>query len=114
MRGMDKKTKTFAQQLRHHQTDAEKKAWYFLRNRNFLNLKFRRQHKIGSYVVDFCCLEKKLILELDGGGHAVKKDQDQKRSQYLESEGYTVLRFWNHEMLKDPEIVLEAIRQKLT
>ncbi len=75
-----------------------------------MGCKFRRQHQIGSYVVDFCCIEKNLIVEIDGGQHAEQKVYDTERTLRLASEGYRVIRFWNHEVLNLTESVLEKIR----
>lgn len=86
-------------QLRKNQTPWETKVWNAIRNRS-LGLKFRRQLKISKYVVDFCCPERKLILELDGGHHSEKyqSTSDLIRQKYLESLGYKVLRFWNNDI----------------
>ncbi|WP_415878299.1 endonuclease domain-containing protein [Methylomonas sp. BW4-1] len=102
--------KQLARALRINQTDAEKLLWYRLRNRQLADCKFRRQQVIGPYIADFLCLEPKLIIELDGGQHADQQKQDEQRSQFLESLGYRVLRFWNHDVIRDIESVLEAIR----
>jgi adenine-specific DNA-methyltransferase len=71
--------------------------------------KFRRQHQIGSFIVDFICIEKKLIIELDGGQHAESISKDAERSLYLNKKGFRVRRYWNHEMLCQTESVLESI-----
>ena len=101
----------FARKLRKEQTPHEIKLWNVLRNREINNLKFRRQYKIGKYIVDFCCLDKKLVVELDGGHHNEKlyKIKDQERQQYIESQGYTVLRFWNNEVDENLEGIIEII-----
>ena len=97
--------------LRKNQTPQESKLWYNLRNRELGNLKFRRQYKIGSYVVDFCCPSKKLAVEVDGGHHAEEfyqiKDREKKR--YIKSQGYEVLRFWNSDIDDNLDGVLEKI-----
>ena len=103
-----------AKSLRSNQTDAEKKLWYQLRASRFQNLKFKRQKLIGNYIVDFVCLEQKLIIELDGGQHAEQIEYDKTRTNFLESEGYEVLRFWNNQVLHELEGVLEVIRIKTT
>jgi very-short-patch-repair endonuclease len=104
----------WANQLRKSSTDAERKLWYHIRSRNFLNYKFHRQHLIKpSYVVDFVCLKAKLIIAVDGGHHADQITDDEQRTRYLESCGYTVLRFWNNEVLNETEAVLEKIRLAL-
>jgi len=98
----------FARRLRCAPTDAERVLWYRLRNRALIGAKFRRQHPIGPYVVDFVCVEARLVVELDGGQHAGCAD-DARRSALLRSLGYRVLRFWNHEVFEEREAVLEAI-----
>ena len=100
---------SFSRQLRRRQTDCERYLWRFLRDRRFLGLKFRRQHPIGPFVVDFCCLESRVILELDGGQHISAHCYDRKRSQYLEQEGYRVLRFWDNEVLREVDAVFAKI-----
>jgi very-short-patch-repair endonuclease len=97
-----------AKSLRTNQTDAENKLWYHLRAHRFFGLKFKRQKPIGSYIVDFVCLEQKLIIELDGGQHAEQLEYDMVRTTFLKAEGYRVLRFWNNQILEEMESVLEA------
>lgn len=96
---MDKKYQ-LARKLRRNSTNQEKIMWTILRNRKFLNLKFRRQYPIDNYIVDFCCEEKKIVIELDGGQHNEPQniEKDIKRSEVLEAEGYKVIRFWNNEI----------------
>lgn len=91
-------------------TDAEQKLWYHLRAHRFMGRKFKRQKPMGRYVVDFVCLEEKLIVELDGGQHAENVEYDKARDAWLRNEGYTVLRFWNNELMSEMECVLEKIR----
>ena len=98
-------------ELRKRSTDAEQMLWGALRNRRFLGLKFRRQHSIGPYIVDFACTEKKLAIELDGGYHEYVEQADEQRQQFLEEAGYRVLRFRNDEVMSDVEAVLLAIRR---
>ena len=98
-----------AKQLRHDQTDTERKLWSRLRARQLAGVKFRRQHSIGRYIVDFCCAECGLIVEVDGGHHASQVEADQRRTTFLERRGYRILRFWDHEVLIDLEAVLEQI-----
>ena len=100
---------SFAKELRIRVTETEQDLWYFLRAKRFYGLKFRRQHPIGPYIVDFVCLEKLIIIELDGGQHAEQKEKDQNRDQWLKKERYKVLRFWNHEFYENREMVLEQI-----
>ncbi|MNT17303.1 hypothetical protein D3C72_1524450 [compost metagenome] len=92
-------------------TDAEKRLWYFLQ-REHLDCKFRRQVPLGSYVVDFASLEKSLVIEVDGGQHA-GSPQDRLRDAELRGEGFTVLRFWNNDVLKNIDGVLLHIRETL-
>jgi very-short-patch-repair endonuclease len=96
--------------LRKRQTDAENLIWRHLRRNRVEGLSFRRQHPIGRYIVDFVCLEKRLILEIDGGQHAIEKDKDEQRTNWLMAEGYRILRFWNSDVLTNLEGVLETIR----
>ena len=86
--------------LRRNQTPWEQKLWQVLRDSKLENLKFRRQYQIGRYAVDFCCLGKKLVVEIDGGQHnaADLKVKDKQRQKYIEDQGYKVLRFWNNEI----------------
>ena len=100
----------FAKKLRKDQTDAERKLWNHLRNRQLEGVKFRRQHAIGTYIADFCCPEKNLVVELDGGQHVIEAEKDRKRSTGLKQMGYQVIRFWDHEVLQEIDTVLEAIR----
>lgn len=101
--------KELARSLRKNQTNSEQVIWQQLRNRQLLGCKFRRQQVIGPFIVDFVCLEPKLVIEVDGGQHAEQQEYDQNRSQYLQQLGYRVLRFWNHEVLQDTPAVMEAI-----
>jgi len=99
-----------AKALRTHQTDAEQRLWYHLRAHRFMGLKFKRQKPMGRYIVDFVCMERGLIVELDGGQHADAVMKDQRRDAWLRGQGYTVLRFWNNEVMQNLEGVLERIR----
>jgi len=87
--------------------------WYHLRRKQLEGYKFRRQNPIGSYVVDFVCFEKMLIIEIDGGQHQEQKKYDDERTQQLEKHGFQVIRFWNHQVLSELDSVLEEIRRKL-
>jgi very-short-patch-repair endonuclease len=104
---------SLSQNLRKNTTIAERYLWKFLRNKQLGKYKFRRQQPIGKYIVDFVNFEKNLIIELDGGHHAVQKEEDRMRDEWLKSEGFEVLRFWNNEVLKNIEGVAEVIRKKL-
>ena len=102
--------------LRRNQTEAEKILWKQLRNKGLFGLKFFRQYSVGAYIIDFYCPEYKLAIELDGGQHAEEENQeyDKIRTNYLESIGVEVMRFWNNEVLQNIEGVLEKIKMKLT
>jgi very-short-patch-repair endonuclease len=95
--------------LRQKKTSAEENMWSLLRNRNFMGLKFRRQHQIGEYVADFYCHDAQLVVELDGKVHEQKIAKDKKRDAYMQSIGLTVLRFTNEEFTSHPESVLSKI-----
>jgi adenine-specific DNA-methyltransferase len=102
-------TREFAKVLRKQMTDAERRLWRHLRNRGLGGWKFKRQYPVGPYIVDFICVEKNVVIEVDGGQHAENEEMDLQRSAYLNKMGYTVLRFWNNEVLQETEAVLEAI-----
>jgi very-short-patch-repair endonuclease len=99
-----------ARSLRKNKTDVEQLVWKYLRNRQLYNYKFRRQFPIEPYIVDFACLELKLIIELDGGQHANRINYDGQRCLFLEQRGFKVIRFWNNDVTENTEGVLEAIR----
>ena len=99
----------FAKELRANQTDAELKLWYHLRAARFMGLKFKRQKPIGPYIADFFCKQHRLVIECDGGRHGNTKDA--RRDAWFVRSGYTVLRFWNNDILLNTEAVLERIRQ---
>ena len=103
----------FARFLRGNPTDPERILWQRLRRRQISGHRFRRQRPIGSYVVDFVCLERRVIVEVDGGQHAERACYDANRSSWLSSHGFRVLRFWNHDVLARTDSVCEAIRQVL-
>jgi len=102
-----------ARQLRRNMTEAEQTLWRRIRNRQLLNAKFRRQFILGSYIVDFVCLEQRLVIKIDGSQHLQNKSYDDNRSAYLTQQGFVVIRFWNHEVLGDIEAVLEVILNHL-
>ena len=87
--------------------------WGHIRRRQMNGHRFRRQHPLGRYIVDFVCLERGLIIEVDGGQHSRQTAYDSARSEWLESEGFMVLRFWNNEVLTDTEAVLTVILEAL-
>lgn len=107
----NEKTLNNAKNLRHSMTKEEVKLWNRLKNRQLLGLKFRRQVPIGDYIVDFFCVEKSLIIELDGGQHNEVEniEYDKIRTEYLNQEGYKVLRFWNNDVWNNFEEVIDSI-----
>jgi very-short-patch-repair endonuclease len=104
-----------AKQLRVDSTPAEKRLWEQLRNRQLAKQKFRRQAPIGPYIVDFICLERKLIIEIDGWTHSTEAEvsNDKRRTAYLESQGYKVIRFHNAEIKEGMDEVLTLIAEAL-
>ena len=105
----------FARNLRTNQTDAEQLLWQLLRGRRFLGLKFRRQHPVKPYVLDFFCHEMKLAVEVDGGQHneAEHRCKDAQRTAYLADQGITVVRYWADTVLKDTSAVLQDLYEKV-
>ena len=99
----------YARQLRKNATDCERLMWRHLRAHRFQGNKFRRQQPLGPYIVDFVCFETRCIIEADGGQHADALDDDARRDGWLRAQGFTVLRFWNNEILSNLEGVLERI-----
>jgi very-short-patch-repair endonuclease len=96
--------------LRRNATDVERRLWWYLRGRRFESFKFRRERPIGPYIVDFVCLERRLIVELDGGQHAEdRKSYDERRDAYLRRAGYRVLRIWNNEVNENLDGVMQEI-----
>ena len=102
------KTRTRAIELRKELTPAERKLWSVIRN-DQLGVNFRRQHAIGNYIPDFVCIEKKLIIELDGSQHLEQQAYDQERTKQLNSLGYKVIRFWNNDVMKNMDGVIAVI-----
>jgi very-short-patch-repair endonuclease len=100
--------------LRSNQTEVEERLWYHLRAHRFMGLKFKRQKPMGPYIVDFVCVERRLIIELDGGQHSEQTTYDEQRDAWLRNQGYTALRFWNNEVMQQLEGVLEKIRLALS
>jgi very-short-patch-repair endonuclease len=105
----------FARELRQQHTDAESALWMKLRNRELEGVKFRRQHPIGPYIVDFVSLRRRLIIEIDGRQHNEEreKERDEERTIRLEERGYRIMRFWNNQVLMNMDGVLERIREAL-
>jgi very-short-patch-repair endonuclease len=102
-----------ARHLRKEPTPAESKLWSFLRNNNLNGVKFRRQHAIGNYIVDFCSPKHKLVVEVDGSQHLEQEEYDTLRTKYLQEQGWRVIRFWNNQVLNDPDGVFLAIALEL-
>ena len=100
-----------AARLRRDMTDVEKRLWQALRNRQLFGFKFRRQATIGPFIADFLCVEAMLIVELDGGQHEAARDEG--RTTYLEARGYRVLRFWNSDVIKQFDGMIETIAMAL-
>lgn len=101
----------FAKPMRHTATDAEHLMWKILRAKRFMNLKFRRQHVIEHYIVDFYCHEIGLVIELDGSQHGTEDaiEYDTERTKFLEALGFVVVRYWNHDVLGRTDVVLEHL-----
>jgi very-short-patch-repair endonuclease len=117
MRGQTNKTisaGSLQRTLRCNMTNAERKVWSILRGRQIDGFKFRRQHPFENYILDFVCLEEKIVIEVDGGQHQERLTEDSIRTKTLEHAGFRVLRFWNHEVLQHPEAVAEKIWQEVT
>src|SRR4051812_15798213 len=106
-------TLSHARVMRREPTDAERKMWRLLRDRRFVSVKFRRQAPFKSYILDFICFERRIIIELDGSQHA-DSQRDAVRDRILREHGFTTLRYWNHDVLKRPTIVLEHIFARLS
>ena len=100
-----------ASQLRRHRTDAEEKFWQTVRNRQIDGFKFRFQHSLLPYIADFACLDAMLIVEIDGGQHS--QEREAKRTAFLESEGFEILRFWNNDVLSNLDGVIQVVRETL-
>jgi very-short-patch-repair endonuclease len=107
---MPTRTTSLARGMRRRQTTAEVRLWSRLRNRRLENLKFRRQVPRGSYIADFLCDEAMLIVEVDGGQHAERTVENERRTAYLESLGYLVMRLWNFDVLQNTDRVCDHIR----
>ncbi|WP_180034476.1 MULTISPECIES: endonuclease domain-containing protein [unclassified Acinetobacter] len=108
---LDPQLLIFAKTMRHTATDAEHLMWQLLRAKRFMNLKFRRQHVIKPYIVDFYCHEIGLVIELDGSQHGSDDviEYDAERTKFLQDLGLTVVRYWNHDVLSRTDVVLEDL-----
>ena len=102
-----------ARNLRRKSTEAEKILWQKLRDKQLEGFKFRRQQAIGQYLVDFVNFERKLVIERNGGQHSVEKDKDRQRDQWLQAQGFAILRYWNNKIFENLEGELEVIRERL-
>ncbi len=110
---MTYKKREFARQLRQDQTSTEEKVWQLLRNNQFMGLKFRRQHVVEGFVVDFYCSKHKLAIEIDGGIHNKRKNYDELRQEEIESKFNTVIRVKNEEITDDCAILLQRIKEAI-
>jgi len=110
---MSRRSIDHARALRKHQTDAERLLWRHPRAQRLRDFKFRRQHPLGHYIVDFVCMSRRLVIELDGGQHLESAD-DRRRDAWLAARGFRVLRFWNNEVLTKLDGVLACIDAGLT
>jgi very-short-patch-repair endonuclease len=106
---MNRRNVQSARRLRHNQTDAERLLWFCLRDRRLTGWRFKRQVPIDHFIVDFFCADAKVILEIDGGQHDEQRTRDADRTAVLESMGYLVLRFWNNDVVRNMDGVLEEI-----
>ena len=95
--------------MRRRPTDAEARLWHYLRRRQLAGVKFRRQHPIGPFIADFACVSHRLVVEVDGGQQELEREERDARTNFLRSRGYHLLRFWNHEVLESPELVVDII-----
>ena len=102
-----------ARSLRRGLTDVERILWRALRDKQLGGHRFRRQHPIGRYIADFVCIEQKLVIELDGSQHQEQLDYDKKRTDFLQSQGWLVLRYWNNDILNNLDGVLTTIAENL-
>jgi len=100
-----------AARLRRNMTDAEKRIWYHVRDRRLGGFKFKRQWSLGPYVADFCCIERRLVVEIDGGQHSPEKDA--RRTAELSAMGYRVVRYWNNDVLGNLDGVLMSLLAEL-
>jgi very-short-patch-repair endonuclease len=113
IRGTSREIDFIAKQMRNDMTQAELALWERLKSKQLDGFKFRAQHPVGPFILDFYCPAKKLVVELDGDIHARQKEYDRARTEQLEAHDYTVIRFSNDQVLKDIESVVEEIRRVL-
>ena len=103
----------FSRKNKNEQTEAEKRLWFYIRNRQLNGYKFRRQYPVQNYILDFYCVEERLAIELDGSQHVIRKVYDDKRTKELGKLGIQIIRFWDNEVLQDTNKVLEKILSAL-
>jgi very-short-patch-repair endonuclease len=103
-----------SRELRNNATPAERKLWQYISNRQLSGVRFNRQVPIGPFICDFVARTLKLVIEVDGGQHALNVQQDNNRTAFLEQHGYRVMRFWNNDVLENVEGVVAVIEQALT
>ena len=113
MQRISPKIKNNARSLRRNMTDVERMLWAKIRSGQLQGFRFRRQHPIGNYIVDFICLELKLVIELDGSQHMDQQQYDMKRSQWLQNNGFKIVRFWNSDVLENFDGVMQTIQMHL-
>jgi adenine-specific DNA-methyltransferase len=108
---LDPQLLEFAKTMRSNATNAEHLMWQLLRAKRFMNLKFRRQHVIKPYIVDFYCHELSLVIELDGSQHGTDEaiEYDAERTKFLDALGLSVVRYWNHDVLSETDVVLRDL-----
>jgi len=109
----DESLKNRAKELRNNSTPAERQLWTHLSRKQLYGIKFRRQHVIAPYILDFYCSSKKLAIEIDGGTHIDREKYDQAREDFLREKGIKVIRFTNTEVKQNPAVVLERIKESL-
>jgi very-short-patch-repair endonuclease len=105
---------THARSLRGDMTEAEKKLWQAIRSNQIENCRFRRQHPIDPYIADFACIDKRVVIELDGGQHQDQETYDERRTEHMQAQGWKVVRFWNNDVLNNLDGVLTRIVEILT
>ena len=109
MRGQTRSfARSIASDLRKNSTDAERRLWHRLRGEQ-LGVRFRRQHPYGDYVLDFVCVDRGLVVEVDGSQHCERAVKDEARTKRLEAAGFRILRFWNNQVLEETDAVVDAI-----
>src|SRR3954469_15610648 len=111
-RSVEKRTRGHARGMRRGATDAETAMWHLLRDRRFSKVKFRRQFPFRNYILDFVCLERRVVVEIDGSQHADSL-RDKQRDAALASEGFQIVRYWNNDVLQRRNAVLEDLFAKL-